>query len=89
MHIGHRNTCAHYSIGGVQVGNICYGRDLGVATDESLNYNKQCETAVLSANSFKGILSTIFTCECKANILDMRRSLVRTDLEHCCQVWRP
>ena len=45
-HIGHKNTYTNYSIGGVDVTNITYERELGVVNiDESLNYNRQCAKA--------------------------------------------
>ena len=36
LHIGHRNTYANYSIGGVEVRNSSYDGDLGVVIDESI-----------------------------------------------------
>ena len=64
---GHENTYANYSMGGVEVTNSSYERDLGAVIDESLNYNRQCAKAVLSANSIMGIINR--TCSCKVRIM--------------------
>ena len=37
LHIGHKNTYENYTMGGVEVTNSSYERDLGIVTDESLN----------------------------------------------------
>ena len=39
LRIGYRNTYANYSVGGIDVTDSSYERDLGVVIDESLNYN--------------------------------------------------
>ena len=89
LHIGYKNTYANYSIGGVEVTNSSCERDLGVVTDESLNYNRQCAKAVLSANKIMGIINRTYSCKSKDNILNLYKSLVRPHLEFCCQAWRP
>ena len=89
LHIGYKNTYAYYSIGGVEVTNSSCERDLGVVIDESLNYNRQCSKAVLSANKIMGIINRTYSCKSKDNILNLYKSLVRPHLEHRCQAWRP
>ena len=76
LHIGYKNTYANYSIGGVEVTNSSCERDLGVVIDESLNYNRQCEKAVLSANKIMGIINSTYSCKSKDNILNVYKSLV-------------
>ena len=56
---------------------------------ESLNYNRQCAKAVLSANKIMGIINRTYSCKSKDNILNLCKSLVRRHLEYCCQAWRP
>ena len=89
VHIGHKNTYAYYSIGGVEVINSSYERYLGVIIDESLNYNRQCAKAVLSANKIMGIINRTYSCKRKDNIFYLYKSLARPHLEYCCQAWRP
>ena len=88
-HIGYTNTYVKYSIGGVEVTNSSYERDIGVDIDEMLNYNRQCAKAVLSANKIMGIINRTHSCKSKDNILNLYKSLVRPHLEYCCQAWRP
>ena len=57
LHIGYKNTYANYSIEGVEVINSSCEKDLGVVIDESLNYNRQCAKAVLSANKIMGTIN--------------------------------
>ena len=88
LHIYHKNTYANYSIGDVEVSNSSCVRDLGVVIDESLNYNRQCAKAVLSANKIMGIMNRTYSCKSKDNILNLCKSLVRPHHEYCCQAWR-
>ena len=88
LHIGYKNTYANYSMGGVEVTNSSCERELGVVIDESLNYNRQCAKAVLSANMIMGIINRTYSCKIKDDILNLCKLLVRPHLEHCCQAWR-
>ena len=81
LHIGYEN----YSMGGVEVSNSSYEWDLGVVTDESLNYNRQCA----KANNVMGIINRTYSWKSKDNILNLCKSLVRPHREYCCQAWRP
>ena len=76
LHIGCKNTYANYSIGGVEATNSSCERDLGVVIDKSLNYNRQCVKAVLSANKIMGIINRTYSCKSKDNILNLYKSLV-------------
>ena len=67
LHIGYENTYANYSMGGIEVINSSYERDLGVVIDESLNYSRQCARAVLSANKIMGIINR--TCSVTFKII--------------------
>ena len=89
LHIGLKNTYANYSIGGVEVTNISYEGDLGVVIDESLNYNRQCAKAVLSANKIMGIINRTYSCRNKDNIFNLFKSLVSPHLQYRCQARRP
>ena len=61
----------------------------GVIIDESLNYNRQCAKAVLSANKTMGIIDRTYSGKSNDNTLNLYKSLVRPHLEYCCQAWRP
>ena len=76
LHIGYKNTNGNYSIGGFEVSSTSSERDLGVVIDESLNYNRQCAKAVLSANKIMGIINRTYNCKSKDNILNLYKSLV-------------
>ena len=89
LHIVYKNNYANYCVGGIEVTNSSCERDLGVVIDESLNYNRQCVKAVLSANKIMGIIKRTYSCKSKDNILNLYKSLVRPHLEYCCQAWRP
>ena len=89
LHIGYKNTYANYPMGGVEETNSSYERELGVAIDESLKYDRQCTKAVLSANKIMGIINTTHICKSKDNILNLYKSIVRPHLEYHCQACRP
>ena len=89
LHIGYRNNYANYSMGGIEVTNSSYERDLGVVIDESLNHNIQCAKVILSANKIMGIINRTYGCKGTDNILNLCKSLVKPHLEYCCQAMRP
>ena len=89
LHIGHRNTYANCSIGGVEITTSSYERDLGVVIDESFDYNRQRAKDVSSAHRTMGIINSTYICRRKDNILNLYTSLVRPHLENCCQAWSP
>ena len=45
--------------------NSSYEKDLEVVVDESLNYNRHCTKAVLSANKIIGIINRTYSCKSK------------------------
>ena len=65
-------------------------RDLGVDTNTTLNFSEQCERLLSKANQQFGL--TKRTCYF---VNDFRRkrtlylSLIRSQFEHCSQIWRP
>ena len=65
-------------------------RDLGVDINSSFNFNEQCERLLSQANQKYGLLKR--TCHF-VNDLKRRRvlylTIVRSQFEHCCQIWRP
>ena len=89
LHIGHSNAQASYFVGGVQVEDIEYEKDLGVLIDKSLSPSRQCAKAVNSANKVLGIINRTYDCKSSSNIIRLYKSLVRPHLEYCCQAWRP
>ena len=89
LHFGHANIHANYCIGGVQIEQIQFEKDLGVLIDESLNPSRQCAKAVGSANRVLSVINRTYDCKSSSNILRLYKSLVRPHLEYCCQAWRP
>ena len=82
------NTYANYSIGGVEVTNSCYERDLGLAIDESIDYNGQYAKVDSSATKIMSIINRTYICKGKDSILNLYKSLVRLHLVNSCQSWR-
>ena len=85
LDIGNKNTYAEDSIWGIEVTNSSYERDLRDVIDESLNHNRQCKKAVLSANKIMDIINRTYSLKSKDNILNLYKSSVQPHLEHCCQ----
>jgi len=64
-------------------------RDLGVIISEDLKWEKQCSSAVSKDNRILGMIKRNFVDRSKETILLLYKSLVRPQLEYCCQVWSP
>ena len=65
-------------------------KDLGVFISTRLNWNEQTKTLAKKAKCMLGLLKR--TCHFTDNISQRRilyLSLVRSQFEHCCAVWRP
>ena len=69
LHFGHANIHANYCIGGVQIEQIQFEKDLGVLIDESLNPSRQCAKAVGSANKVLSVINRTYDCKSSSNIL--------------------
>ena len=65
-------------------------RDLGVDITCSFNFNEHCERIISKASQKLGLLRR--TCNF-VNDTNRRRvlylTLVRSQFEHCCQIWHP
>jgi hypothetical protein len=84
------NIQYYYKLGVNILDYTTWERDLGVDVNPTLNFNTQCERLLSKANQMFGL--TKRTCYF---VNDFRRkrtlylSLIRSQFEHCSQIWRP
>jgi len=62
---------------------------LGVIITGDLKWEKQCSEAVKKANRMLGMIKRNFVDRSKEKIISLYKSLVRPNLEYCCQIWSP
>ena len=64
-------------------------KDLGIIVSDDLKWEKHCSAAVSKANRILGMIKRNFTDTSKEVIILLYKSLVRPNLEYCCQTWNP
>jgi len=62
---------------------------LGVIITGDLKWEKQCSEAVMKANRMLGMIKRNFVDRSKETIISLYKSLVRPNLEYCCQIRSP
>ena len=79
-----------YEMGGEILDNVDVEKDLGVHINSKLNFNQHCESKISKAKQQLGMVRR--TCYFVNDIKRRRTlylSLVRSQFEHCSQIWRP
>jgi len=89
MHIGYNNCCAEYDMDRNKLETATEEKDLGVMVSNNSKCDKQCSEAVIKANKILGMIKRNFVVNSKEIIIPLYKSLVRSHLEYCCQVWSP
>ena len=64
-------------------------KGLGMIVSEDFKWEKQCSLVVSKANKVLGMIKHNFADRSKETIIPLYKSLVRPNLEYCCQVWNP
>ena len=79
-----------YSLNGIELQFVDSEKDLGVLVTSRLNWNEQCEALCLKASMRLGLLKrTLFFTKCPRQKRAFYLALVRSQFEHCVQVWHP
>ena len=89
LHIGKSNPKNDYPFLGSVLSTCSQETDLGVIFNEKLNFHDQAYTSISKA---KSSLAWLLRNTITRKPYDMKtayRSLVRHNLEYCCQVWSP
>jgi hypothetical protein len=89
MHLGRRNPCSDYSIGGQNLGAVSDECDLGVWTSNSLSVTRHCKEVAARANRLTGFLGRSLP---RLSDVDFRRlytAIIRPSLDYAATVWCP
>jgi len=89
MHVAFNNKQAKYDMNNIQLECVSEENDLGVIITGDLKWEKQCSEAVKKANRMLGMIKRNFVDRSKDTIISLYKSLVRPNLEYCCQIWSP
>ena len=87
MHLGNKNPCVKYDLGGRELESILEEKYLGILITKDLKVSVQCLRAAKTANRVVGIIRRIFTCKDEQTIIQLYKSLVRPHLEYCVPAW--
>jgi len=71
---------------GVKLETVSEEKDLGVIISEGLKWEKQCSAAVKKAKKLLGMIKRNFVDRTKETILPLYKSLMRPQVEYCCQI---
>ena len=66
-----------------------HAKDLGIITSSSGNFKQHIRTMVDTAQQLCGWILRTFSTRKKDPMLLLWRSLIRSKLEYCCQLWSP
>ena len=89
IHLGRKNEKQDYHLCDKKLRASNKERDLGIITDENLNFSEQCNNAVRNANVILGMIKRTIQNKSKQIVIKLYKSLVRPKLEYCVQAWRP
>ena len=79
-----------YNLGGVQLEFVKEEKDLGVIVTSKLSWEEQVEALLSKASSRLGLLKrTMHFLKCQKQRRAFYLAIVRSQFEHCVQVWRP
>ena len=84
------NYCSVYSAtNDVSITPSLHARDLGVLIDSNLNWSTHYSTISQKSKQMCGWIFSVFYTRDQDVMLTLFKSLVRSRLEYCCEVWSP
>jgi len=91
LHIGNSTVhCSHqYTLQEVTVEILDDMCDQGIIIDSKLKFHAQSDSVIHKANSTLGLIYKVFECKDTNIILNLYKSLVRTQLEYSNAIWGP
>ena len=89
MHLGHKNTNNTYTMNNSLLESTEDEKDLGVITDNHLNYKKHVISAVNKASRMLGLIRSTFTCLDVNTVPTLYKAMVRPHLEYGNIIWSP
>ena len=87
LHIGSKNPKVKYIMNGEILPQIESEKDLGVHTDNNLDWSVHIETCVNKANSMVGWVKRSLFCRNKFVMLNVYKTLIRPHIEYAVQAW--
>ena len=86
----HLKSSSHYtSDDGNQIKEVDHVRDLGITLSSDGTFSKHIQNITESARSQCGWILRTFLTRDKIAMMTLWKSLVRSKLEYCCQLWNP
>ena len=79
----------NYTMNGQCLPQVASEKDLGLYTDEVLNWNVHIEKSVNKAKSVIGWVKRSLICRNKFVMLNVYKSLIRPHIEYAVQAWNP
>ena len=89
IHAGARNMGYSYTMGGRELEEVDFEKDVGVIIQKNLRPSLQCARAAKKANSVLGQLSRAVTYRDRETFMSLFTTYVRQHLEYAVQAWCP
>ena len=85
----HNQFTSYYASNDIVISPSSCVRDLGLFIDDSLTWDKHISTIVQKSKQICGWLCSVFYTRNSYVMLTLFKSLVRSRLEYCCEIWDP
>ena len=89
IHAGAKNQCFKYEMGGGELEEVDFEKDVGVLIHRNLRPSMQCAKAAKKANSVLGQLTRAVSYRDKETFMSLYTTYVRPHLEYAVQAWCP
>ena len=89
IHAGKNNPFNPYFMGDVQLPDVESEKDLGVSITRNLDFNTHISSCINKANSLIGWVTRTFVSREEDVMLKIYKSMVRSQIEYCVQLWSP
>ena len=83
------NECHSYTLGGIQLSDVCETTDLGIIIDSKLRFDKHITSMVIKAHIRAELIKRCLKARDQTLLLKAFVVFVRLLLEYCSFVWNP
>ena len=90
LHLNYNdNPMNSYELNHVSIENISYEKDLGVMTNDFLNWDEQIKKCISKANKMIAWITRNLIIREKKVMINIYKTIIRPNLEYCAQLWSP
>ena len=84
-----KSSTHYYSKSGEVIRDVQHAKDLGVVMSSDGSFSKHISSVIETAKQMSGWVLGTFRTRDRTPMLSLWKSLIRSKLEYCCQLWCP